>query len=67
VLRKRPYLKKVWCIRVLQNPLRSEPQEGNRYRFWAQIQELEGRMLRVVTLEDKVTIHDAFPDRELKP
>jgi hypothetical protein len=30
VLRKRPYLKKEWCIRVLENALRSEPQEGNR-------------------------------------
>ena len=24
VLRKRPYLKKEWCIRVLEKPLRSE-------------------------------------------
>jgi hypothetical protein len=27
VLRKRPYLKKEWCIRVLDNPLKSESQE----------------------------------------
>jgi hypothetical protein len=33
VLRKRPYLKKAWCTRVLDHPLRSEPQENNRYRF----------------------------------
>ena len=67
VLRKRSYLKKEWCIRVLQNPLKSEPQEGNRYRFWGSIEELEGKILRVVTLEDKVTIHNAFPDRGFKP
>jgi len=67
VLRKRPYLQKEWCIRVLTNPLRSEPQEKNRYRFWAEIEELEGRFLRVVTLQDKVTIHNAFPDRRFKP
>ncbi|MDR4469135.1 MAG: hypothetical protein MRJ68_12710 [Nitrospira sp.] len=67
VLRKRPYLKKEWCIRVLENALRSEPQEGNRYRFWGQIVELEGGILRVITLEDKVTIHNAFPDRGFKP
>ena len=36
-------------------------------RFWAEIHELEGRYLRVVTLEDKVTIHNAFPDRRFKP
>ena len=27
VLRKRPYLKKSWCIDVLENPVRSERQE----------------------------------------
>jgi hypothetical protein len=67
VLRKRPYLKKEWCIRVLENSLRSEPQERNRFRFWGSIEELEGRILRVITLEDKTTIHNAFPDRGFKP
>lgn len=67
VLRKRPYLKKEWCIRILQNSLRSEPQERNRYRFWGRIEELEGRIVRVITLEDKTTIHNAFPDRGFKP
>jgi hypothetical protein len=27
---------------------------------------LDGRFLRVVTLEDRVTIHNAFPDRGFK-
>ena len=67
VLRKRPYIKKEWCIRVVEHPLKTEPQEHNRYRFWAAIEELEGRILRVVTLEDKSTIHNAFPDRGFKP
>jgi hypothetical protein len=67
VLRKRPYLKKEWCTRVLENPIRSEPQAKNRYRFWGRIEELEGRVLRVVTLEDRITIHNAFPDRGFKP
>jgi len=67
VLRKRPYLKKEWCVRVVEAPLKSEPQESNRYRFWAPIAELEGRHLRVITLEDRVTIHNAFPDRGFKP
>jgi hypothetical protein len=66
VLRKRPYLKKEWCIRVIENPLKVEPQEQNRFRFWGIIDELEGRVLRVVTLEDKKTIHNAFPDRRYK-
>lgn len=66
VLRKRPYLRKEWCIRVIENPVKVEPQEGNRYRFWAPIEELEGRFLRVITLDDRVTIHNAFPDRGFK-
>jgi len=67
VLRKRPYLKKEWCIRVVRNPIKVEPQENNRFRFWGAVEELEGRFLRVVTLEDKTTIHNAFPDRRFKP
>jgi hypothetical protein len=67
ILRKRPYLKKEWCIYVLENPVKSEPQEHNRYRFWAAIPGLGGRYLRVITLEDKLTIHNAFPDRGFRP
>ena len=67
ILRKRPYIKKEWCVYVLENAIRFEPQEHNRYRFWAAIPELGDRYLRVITLEDKVTIHNAFPDRGFKP
>ena len=66
VLRKRPYIQKEWCVRVIEAPIRSEPQEKNRHRFWGEIPELPGRYLRVVTLEDKVTMHNAFPDRRFK-
>lgn len=67
VLRKRPYLKKEWCIYVLENAIRSEPQDENRHRFWAAVPDLEGRFLRVITLSDRTTIHNAFPDRRFKP
>ena len=53
VLRKRPYLKKEWCTRVVDSPLRSEPREHNRFRFWGEIPELEGRYLRVVAQSDR--------------
>ena len=66
VLRKRPYIKKQWCIRVLEKPIKTESQEHNRFRFWGAIDELDGRILRVVTLEDKLTIHNAFPDRRFQ-
>ena len=67
VLRKRPYIKKEWRIKVLKKPIKVEKQEHNRYRFWAAIKELDDRFLRVITLEDKITIHNAFPDRRFKP
>ncbi len=46
VLRKRPYLRKEWCMQVIENPARVERQEHNRFRFWGEIKELEGRYLR---------------------
>ena len=67
VLPRRTYLTKEMCIRVVLNPLRSESQEHNRFRFWAAVPELGGRFLRVVTLDDKLTIHNAFPDRRFRP
>jgi len=66
VLRKRPYILKEWCVYVIENPIAQELQEQNRYRFWGEIEELNGKILRVVTLEDKKTIHNAFPDRRFK-
>jgi hypothetical protein len=45
VLRKRPYLRKEWCFRVVEQPTKVEPQEDDRVRFWAPIDELEGRYL----------------------
>lgn len=65
VLRKRPYLRKEWCIQVIENHIKVERQEHNRFRFWGEIK-LEGHILRVVTLDDKRTIHNAFPDRRFK-
>ncbi len=62
VLRKRPYLKIEWCVAVLHDHYRSEVQADGRVRFWGYIPELEGKALRVVTLEDKTTLHNAFPD-----
>lgn len=67
VLRKRPYLRRDWCVRVVTNPVRDEPQGEHRHRFWAPIAELDGRYLRVITLADRVTTHNAFPDRRFKP
>jgi hypothetical protein len=67
-LAKRPYLTKEMCIRVLEFPSREELQDdGERIRYWGSVPELGGRYLRVVTLSDRRTIHNAFPDRNFKP
>lgn len=63
MLRKRPYIKREWCERVLRAPLRRETQPDGRIRWWGMISEWDGRVLRVVTLGDGETVHNAFPDR----
>jgi len=67
ILRKRPYLTIRICRKVIANPLRKEIQSDRRIRFWAKVKELGDKYLRVVTLEDSVTIHNAFIDRGFKP
>lgn len=67
VLRKRSYIRREWCISVIESPLRIEPQGTDRWRFWGAVPEMEGRFSRVVTLSDKLTILTAFPDRRFKP
>lgn len=67
VLRKRSYLSFEWCTRILESPMRVEVQNDGRVRHWGAIAELGGRIVRVVTLEDRLTIHNAFIDRSFKP
>ena len=66
VLRKRSYLKKEWCIRIIEKPIRTEVQGDNRVRFRGRVKEFHNLVFRVVTLSDRVTIHNAFPDRGFK-
>jgi hypothetical protein len=47
---------------VMENPARKESQSDGRVRYWAFVPEL-GKYLRVVTLADGRTVHNAFPDR----
>ena len=65
VLRKRPYIRLEWCERAIRNSVRREVQLNGRVRSWIFIPEL-GKYLRVVTLPDRKTIHNAFPDRDFK-
>jgi hypothetical protein len=66
VLRKRPYIEQAWCERIVRNPRRREVQADGRIRYWGYVPEFGGRVLRVITLADGVTIHNAFPDRDFR-
>ena len=67
VILKRPYIRTEWVELALSNPVRKEVQaEDGRIRQWVWIEDLQ-RYLRVVTLEDCITVHNAFPDRRFKP
>lgn len=69
VLRKRPYIERGWCREVLATPLKREIQSNGRVRFWGRITlpgESLPRYLRVVTLDDEETIHNAFLDRNFR-
>ena len=66
VLLKRPYLKLEWCVAAIASPVRRETQPDGRIRQWAFVAEL-GKHLRVVTLADGKTLHNAFPDRRFAP
>jgi hypothetical protein len=65
VLRKRPYIQREWCEQALKHFVAKEKQADGRFRYWMFVPEL-GKHLRVVTLEDGETVHNAFPDREFK-
>lgn len=68
VMRKRPYIERSWCADVIAAPLRREVQPDGRIRFWGEVTRPEGesRILRVVTLADGTTVHNAFFDRRFR-
>ena len=69
VLRKRPYIERSWCETALAAPLQRVVQSDGRIRFWTEMLvpgESATRVLRVVTLEDGETIHNAFFDRNFR-
>ena len=51
---------------MIENPIREEIQSDGRVRLWGQIPEADGRFLRVVLLEDRETVHNAFLDRSFR-
>jgi hypothetical protein len=56
-------------LEVITAPLRREVQINGRVRFWGRIEEpgaTRPRFLRVITLDDEETVHNAFFDRNFR-
>jgi hypothetical protein len=60
---KHPEIERGWIKQVLERPLKTEKQTNNRISYWGNIEEAGGRALRVITLEDGETVHNAYFDR----
>ena len=58
-------IKMEWIEQVYHYPEHEQIQSDGRIRRWGLIMELN-KYLRVIILEDKITIHNAFFDRTFK-
>lgn len=66
--RRRPdraWIRIEWIERALQAPVATKIQSDGRVRRWAWIEET-GKYLRVVTLPDGETVHNAFFDKDFR-
>ena len=55
-----------WIQFVVDHPEHEMIQVDGRIKRWARIREANNRFLRVVLLEDKETVHNAFFDRSFE-
>jgi hypothetical protein len=56
-----------WIMRAIDSPLQEFQQADGRVRRWARVPEMGDRVLRVVLLSDRETVHNAFFDRRFVP
>jgi len=59
-------IKTEWTERAVAQPDAERVQADGRIRRWKSIPEAGGRWLRVVLLEDGVSVHNAFFDRRFR-
>lgn len=58
-----------WCQAVIADPLRRQDQGDGRIRFRGAVTDPRDgrtRILRAVPLDDRITIHNAFFDRDVQ-
>jgi hypothetical protein len=58
----RPEIRREWCQEVVENHLEEQRQVDGKYQMWGYIAEAQ-KYLRVITLEDRETVDNAFFDR----
>jgi hypothetical protein len=64
-------IKLEWIQQAIDHPVQEMIQQDGRVRRWVKIEATDekynGKYLRVILLEDRETIHNAFFDRGFKP
>ena len=63
VCQKHPGIEEGGIQRVMADPVQERRQTDGRYALWGLVPEAQNRALRVITLEDRETVHNAFFDR----
>ena len=58
-------IKDEWIQKAIDNPVDEKIQSDGRVRRWTWISE-ESKFLRVILMEDRETVHNAFFDRGFK-
>ncbi|PSR16101.1 hypothetical protein C8255_19575 [filamentous cyanobacterium CCP3] len=60
---KHPEVHRKWIQAVLSNLVKIARQPNGCVSHWGNIPDAQSRVLRVITLEDGETVHNAFSDR----
>jgi len=60
---KHPGIAPDWILRTLGEPVEHRLHADGRHLFWELVPEAGGKVHRVMTLEDRETVHNAFFDR----
>ena len=63
----RVIIKTEWIQQVIDIPESEMTQMDGRIRIWGKVSEAGNRYLRVILLQDRETVHNAFFDRRFKP
>ena len=62
----RQIIRMEWIEQVVREPEYETVQSDGRIRCWGRIEEAGGKVLRVILLPDRDTVHNAFFDRSFR-